>query len=82
MGKYVRAHSCEGCRYWRPLSATDYMACHYLLDNGHMRGGKVSDCTVREETEANEIKKPRFWRDGKENGKWENRKESVRHSRV
>ena len=58
-------HSCEGCRYWRPLSATGYMACHYLLDNGHMRGGKVSDCTVREETEANEIKKPRSWRDGK-----------------
>lgn len=64
MGKYVRAHSCEGCRYWRYIGTSD-KCCQYLLDNGHMRGGKVSDCTVREETEAEEVKKPRSQRDGK-----------------
>ena len=41
---------CDGCIHWRRFcghGSTLTMACHYILDTGHMRGCEVQQCNKK-----------------------------------
>lgn len=40
--------SCQGCTFYRPLSAGHEMACHYMLMTGEKRGCPPENCIKKE----------------------------------
>lgn len=40
--------SCQGCTFYRPISAGHEMACHYMLMTGEKRGCPPENCTKKE----------------------------------
>ena len=40
--------SCQGCTFYRHISAGHEMACHYMLMTGEKRGCPPENCTKKE----------------------------------
>lgn len=40
--------SCQGCTFYRPISAGHEMACHYMLMTGEKRSCPPENCTKKE----------------------------------
>lgn len=52
MSKQNYAVKCEGCKYYRNLSATEGVhggrACHYFLDTGHLKKMENGVCKSKD----------------------------------